>query len=697
MSAPSPPHRNAFDGARWLAGFSRERLVYATNVALIAVLALAGSFLLDLDRSYWALLTVALVSQASSGLTVWRSVARLIGTLVGAAFALVVLALFAQNSAAVVAALALWILAVGMLARFEVGLDAYAYAVSGLTALVIVFDTGSNAPTGFEIAVTRTTETLIGIAAAFVVLLVVFPVSASRVLTNALADSRTKVLELSRRAAAVGDEIGVEETQGLTKALSGAYANLRAQSLERSHRRISTRKATEATNRLNRLLIAAERMSYAMAGLQGAELSAEVEAASARIVGILAAVPPPDAPIAAIREQAAAFRAGVAEMDLRPAIRDLVRRADRDTSREAMALDALRGFALDAAGYLDAEAAIRDPMEPPPRTERIAPRYPDWRAAFERGLRPALVFLGLTTLWIASASSSFETLALIAAGLCVTLPAIAPRAALTVGGQALGLGFAAMFLPVLALEAALPYVETFTAFAALVGSVFFVFFYVCYDQMLRTYALGGAIFLATALQPSNTETYDALGAFNAMAALAFLPPVIVAAFTVLFPENQRWLRRHLDDAGTRLLARAARGRDARADEFLAQSLDAIGDYGGDLDLAEPANRTDVRRSRAVAAAGLELYELHRLRRLGHLPRPLAASLEDVAEAVQAEAGSRDGAEARATLDTARREALALASGADMPELARAGALRFALGVEFLELLVEDRRLQAAGG
>ena len=78
-----------------------EQARYALNVSIAAILALAIAFFFNLQNTYWALLTIPLIVRQQSGTMVWRSAARLAGTLLGALVAMVLVGAFAQSGPAV--------------------------------------------------------------------------------------------------------------------------------------------------------------------------------------------------------------------------------------------------------------------------------------------------------------------------------------------------------------------------------------------------------------------------------------------------------------------------------------------------------------------------------------------------------------------------------------------------------------------
>jgi uncharacterized membrane protein YccC len=71
--------------------------MFAVNTTASALIALLVAFTFNLDQPQWALLAVFIVAQPRSGLVLAKSFYRIIGTLIGAAVALLLVSLFAQE------------------------------------------------------------------------------------------------------------------------------------------------------------------------------------------------------------------------------------------------------------------------------------------------------------------------------------------------------------------------------------------------------------------------------------------------------------------------------------------------------------------------------------------------------------------------------------------------------------------------
>src|SRR5260370_22569402 len=108
MSAkvPSKPQldlKRPFPSTNWVPW------IFAAKTTASALIALLVAFTFNLNQPYWALLTVFIVSMPQqSGLVLAKSFYRIIGTVIGAAVALLLVALCAQQRVLFLVGLALW-------------------------------------------------------------------------------------------------------------------------------------------------------------------------------------------------------------------------------------------------------------------------------------------------------------------------------------------------------------------------------------------------------------------------------------------------------------------------------------------------------------------------------------------------------------------------------------------------------------
>ena len=88
----------------------RFGLIFAAKTTASGLIALLVAFTFNLDEPYWASLTVFIVAQPrQSGQVLAKSFYRMIGTVIGAAVALLFVGLFAQERVLFLGALAFWI------------------------------------------------------------------------------------------------------------------------------------------------------------------------------------------------------------------------------------------------------------------------------------------------------------------------------------------------------------------------------------------------------------------------------------------------------------------------------------------------------------------------------------------------------------------------------------------------------------
>src|SRR5262245_16117652 len=169
--------------------------IFAGKTTASGLLALLVAFAFNLDQPKWALLTVFIVAQPQSGLVLAKSFFRIVGTVVGAAVALLLVSLFAQERVLFLGSLALWIGLCTFASKYARNFAAYGFVLSGYT-VAIVGITGALDPTNaFFIAVDRATEISLGIMTTAVISRVILPMSLSDALRRTIAAGRTELAD----------------------------------------------------------------------------------------------------------------------------------------------------------------------------------------------------------------------------------------------------------------------------------------------------------------------------------------------------------------------------------------------------------------------------------------------------------------------------------------------------------------------
>ena len=142
----------------------RDTLLFALRTVLAGLLTLYLAFLLYLDQPKWATMTVVIISTPLAGMTLQKSFAQVIGTTIGAMVAVAIMALFPQAPLPFIVTLALWLAictAGGTLMRFTYS---HAFVLSGFTAVIDALLAQPAPESTYTLAITRVTETLLGVA-----------------------------------------------------------------------------------------------------------------------------------------------------------------------------------------------------------------------------------------------------------------------------------------------------------------------------------------------------------------------------------------------------------------------------------------------------------------------------------------------------------------------------------------------------
>jgi uncharacterized membrane protein YccC len=149
-------------------------LLFGLRVWLAVCLSLYVVFWLELDNAFWAATSAAIVSQPSLGASLRRGWYRVVGTVIGAVAIVVLTAFTVQDRGAYLLLLAVWGAVCAFAATVLRNFASQAAALAGYTAVLIAnsqlgVSSSANGDV-FMIAISRATETTIGIVCAGVVL-----------------------------------------------------------------------------------------------------------------------------------------------------------------------------------------------------------------------------------------------------------------------------------------------------------------------------------------------------------------------------------------------------------------------------------------------------------------------------------------------------------------------------------------------
>jgi len=354
------------DAHRFLAWARRHgsELRLAARTTIAALLAFAAGHLLHLPQVYWAVLTAAIVMQASLGGSIKATFDRLAGTLGGAAWGVIIaIALPHAGFARLALALALAVGPTALAASLKPWLR-----IAPVTAIIVLMSTQAQQSGPFAYALDRVIEILLGVAVALAVSLFVLPNRAHGALATAASRALQVMSELatmllpSPGTAADGEAL-LQLHAELRRALAGVDVAGDEARRERAGRLTDDPEPEPLRRNLTRL-----RLDLAMIGRATVEplpepVAGRLAAATADVAATLAgyfsaaalalaarrAAPPREACNAALR----AYAAAVAELRKEGLTRDLSAADVRHLFGVAFALDQLRRNLRDLAERVD--------------------------------------------------------------------------------------------------------------------------------------------------------------------------------------------------------------------------------------------------------------------------------------------------------------------------------------------------------
>jgi len=154
---------------------TKQHWLFSVKTFAAASLALFVSLWISLPNPYWAVATVYIASNPLSGATRSKAIFRVMGTLIGAVAAVVMVPNLANAPVLLVLAMASWAALCLYISLLDRSPRSYVFMLAGYTAALIGFPTVNVPDTIFDVALARTEEIILGIVCAAVVSSVVFP------------------------------------------------------------------------------------------------------------------------------------------------------------------------------------------------------------------------------------------------------------------------------------------------------------------------------------------------------------------------------------------------------------------------------------------------------------------------------------------------------------------------------------------
>ncbi|WP_293931830.1 FUSC family protein [Iodobacter sp.] len=151
-------------------------LAFSLKTFAAAMLALYIAFSMDLQRPFWAMLTVYIVANPYSGAVRSKAVYRVVGTLIGSAVTLLLVPNLVNAPELLLLALALWIGLCIYISLLDRTPRSYLFLLAGYTCALIGFPSVSNPAGIFDVALARVEEITLGIVCASLIHSLIFPV-----------------------------------------------------------------------------------------------------------------------------------------------------------------------------------------------------------------------------------------------------------------------------------------------------------------------------------------------------------------------------------------------------------------------------------------------------------------------------------------------------------------------------------------
>lgn len=511
---------------------------FALRTWLASMLALYIAFALQLDAPYWAWITVWIVAQPTPGMLLSKSLFRAIGTVAGALFAVILIALFAQTPELFILALALLVGGCTMASNTLTNFRAYATVLAAYTAGIVASD-AIDAPTQvWFIALARASAILIGIASAVAVtsifaphrsealardkLLALLKDAARRAAYSWTADNETR-LKIGRQL--IVDDIALDTLIDFAAAESGAF-------------RVQKNRARTLLAHIFGM-ISARRSLDAHLGRCGWPRHHALEIFHGVILDFLGEMPAQlergeidelITGLAGVREQ----------LDALEPERDTV--GSDEVVSERLVIDRL-GDLLQHLGCAlrDWRSILRE--EPSDEPRLVLNFHRDLRAAGINGLRAFLAVAATGAFWIATAWSHGPG-ALIFVSIMASLFSSVPRPD-RVGWAFFYASLPAAILGLLCKFFIMPSVAEFEVLVAVMGILLIPLGLVMANPATNAAAVAFSLVFLNIVAPLNPMTYDLADSINSALAIEVGILFGTLAYVIIFPPDPLAARRYV--------------------------------------------------------------------------------------------------------------------------------------------------------
>ena len=499
-------------------------MAFAAKTTASGLIALLIAFTFNLDQAQWSLLTVFIVAQPQSGLVLAKSFYRIIGTLIGAAVALLFVALFAQERVLFLGALGLWVGLCTFGSQYARNFAAYSFVLSGYTVAIVGVPGALDPMNAFYIAIARVTEISLGIIVTATVSHIILPSSLAASLWRAIADVRVELADYALAVLGNGDAVPAR-AKLIGKAV--AIENMSAAAF------FEDRDVRSRSNSLHLLNVALIDV-LAAAQLIGERLKILGQTDERIGAGIDNALPNAAAKLKAWRAGAigaAGLRGGLLQASRHSALREF--------------FTALTTYATAYEANLSGETRS---------LHRLRFTYfNDPVVALWTGLRATLAVVLVGSFWILSNWPHGSTGVILAAVATARLATMGHAVPISVAATLI---FSLATIPAfIIVEVLLPLASGFEMFSLIIAPVIFCCALLMAHKKTQLIGFFSGLLFASVGLFQNRMVYDPIGLLNTSIAAVFAAGAAVVLWSVLAPETPEAARRRFLRAARQALAK----------------------------------------------------------------------------------------------------------------------------------------------
>jgi len=500
---------------------------YVGRSVLAAALALGLAYVLQLETPYSAASTVLLIANANHGAVLAKGAWRVIGTLIGGAVAIVLMALFAQMPALFILGFGVWLGLCAAAATLLRHFRASGAAVAGYTIGLATYGALEAPDLTLAHTLGRVATVILGVVCAGIV-------------TALLSPRSTRVL-LEARLTQLTAEVG----RGLLAHLRGAAPRDGATSAALAGEIVAV------DDLLVLVLASAESTDVALRAGAVRDAMAALFAAQA---GGAALRPPQHSshPLVAeararaetaVQQAVAAFDAGAAGVTtahvlLATACKDFRRLTALAEAGDDLdvfiAIERISEVLADYTAALAGHVRLQDKRSGRRRRLR-APFHRDWRGAIDNGLRALLAIVLGGAVWIATGWSGGPLMLLVLAPYCVLLAMTGNPAAGAV--EFIKGTIAAVPLSLVCAFAILPRIDGFPLLLAALAPFWAAGLYATTMPKFAPAGLAYLVAFNTLVGATNPMTFDLAAYLNQAAGWIVAVFVTLLAFRLLLPRD----------------------------------------------------------------------------------------------------------------------------------------------------------------